>query len=197
MKNLPYLSAVLITLILAINVYTTGFTESVDRIMIRATAKMSLVLFLIAFCASALHHFINKKWTSALLKNRRYIGLSFVVSHTFHLLFILLLQFYFDAQNFEERGVATVLGGAVAYLFLYLMAITSTDKMVSRIGIKNWKRLHLLGSYYIVMVFAISYIPRAMSDSNYLPFASFIIIVLILRMTRFIFLRFDTDNRGK
>jgi len=109
------------------------------------------------------------------------------MSHTFHLIFILLLQFYFDAHNFEERGVATVLGGAIAYVFMYLMALTSTDKMVNWLGKRKWKWLHPIGGYYIITVFSVGYIPRAIDDYQYLPFAIAIILSLTLKFLTALF----------
>lgn len=184
MKRLPYYIAFINVVVLTTLVIQAGFTESVDRIMIRMTAKMSLILFLLAFSASALHQLLQSNWTATLVKYRRYVGLSFAMSHTFHLVFILLLQFYFDAQNFEERGFATVSGGAIAYVFMYLMAFTSTDHMFEKLGRRKWSLLHILGSYYIILVFGVSYIPRAIVDFNYLPYAILILIAVILRVIK-------------
>lgn len=181
MARLPYITAIILVFFLIIITLGDGFTELQDRQMIRITAKLSLILFLLAFSASALQKLFNTKLTLLLLRNRRYLGLSFAVSHTFHLLFIVLLQLYFDAHNFDERGWLTVSGGAIAYVFLYLMSFTSTDMMVSKMGTVKWKLLHTIGSYYIIAVFSVSYLPRAWSDPNYIPFAAFIVMTLILR----------------
>lgn len=181
MQKFPLLIGLFLSMLLIILIHFNGFTESIDRIMIRITAKLSFILFVISFSISALHYFFKAKWSAYILKYRRQIGLSFAVSHTFHLLFILLLQFYFDAQNFEERGVFTVLGGGLAYLFLYLMTITSTNQMVEILGIANWKKLHSVGAYYIMIVFSVSYIPRAFVDFTYVPYALIIIVLLIIK----------------
>lgn len=182
LKKSPYIIATLILSVLTFWVYSFGFIESVDRIMIRFTAKSSFFLFIMSFIASPLCRLWKNDWTATLLKYRRQIGISFAVSHTFHLAFILLLQFYFNAQNFEERGLGVVMGGAIAYLFLYLMAFTSNDHMVRRMGKKNWKKLHTLGSYYIIIVFSVSYIPRALENYSYLPFALIIIFSVLLKL---------------
>jgi len=69
----------------------TGWTEPGVRLVIRATARTSVALFLAAFLASTL----RRRWpgpaTSWLLQNRRYVGLGFAVSHLLHLLAILEL----------------------------------------------------------------------------------------------------------
>lgn len=59
------------------------------RAAIRFTARTSLVLFLLAFTASALHRFWLCGVTVWLRRNRRYLGLSFAGSHLVHAVAIL------------------------------------------------------------------------------------------------------------
>ena len=180
-SKLHYYTALLLSLLTIVVILLMGWVEQADRLLIRLTAKTSVFFFLLAFTASAMHAIWPGTFTRQLVKARRYLGLSFAVSHSFHLCFILLLQFYFVAQNFEERGIFIVSGGAVAYVFLYLMALTSTDAMQRKLGMKNWKRLHTIGSYYIFIVFCFSYLPRAFSQLVYLPFGVLLLLALLLR----------------
>jgi len=48
-------------------------------------------------------------------------------------------------------------GGAIAYLFTALMAMTSSDRAIRWLGGKNWRRLHGTGMYVIWLTFAITY----------------------------------------
>src|SRR5687767_12959858 len=55
---------------------------------IRWTARFSAVFFLSAFLASSLQRSLHQPWTAALLRQRRYVGLSFAASQLIHLSFI-------------------------------------------------------------------------------------------------------------
>lgn len=184
--KLPYYTALFLSLLSIVVIILMGWVEQADRLLIRLSAKTSVFFFLLAFSASAMYKLWPSAFTRKLLKARRYLGLSFAVSHSFHLCFIFLLQFYFGAQNFEARGVFIVSGGGVAYAFLYLMAFTSTDAMQRKLGMKNWKRLHTLGSYYIFIVFCVSYLPRAFSQLSYLPFGILLLVALFLRLLAYV-----------
>src|SRR5580698_8298123 len=55
------------------------------RLVIRATARTSLVLFALAFGAAAMAELAPSDVTRWQRRNRRYLGVSFAVSHAVHL----------------------------------------------------------------------------------------------------------------
>jgi sulfoxide reductase heme-binding subunit YedZ len=61
-----------------------GIDEQGMRMAIRATGRTSTILFLSAFVASSLHKLWSTPLSVWLLKNRRYLGISMAVSHTYH-----------------------------------------------------------------------------------------------------------------
>ena len=61
------------------------------RLAIRLTARTSLALFLLAFTASALVRLRPSPFTHWLRANRRYVGVSFAVSHAVHLAAVIAL----------------------------------------------------------------------------------------------------------
>lgn len=56
------------------------------RMVIRFTARSSLLLFCLAFSAAALARLWPNAWTRWQRRNRRYLGLSFAASHAIHAL---------------------------------------------------------------------------------------------------------------
>ena len=62
-----------------------GTEEAGIRVLIRATARTSFTLFILAFVASALRRAWRSRVSAWLLANRRYLGVSFAVSHLLHL----------------------------------------------------------------------------------------------------------------
>jgi hypothetical protein len=61
-----------------------GINEEGMRMAIRATGRSSCLLFVSAFVASSLHLLRAVPFSTWLLKNRRYLGISMAVSHTYH-----------------------------------------------------------------------------------------------------------------
>ena len=61
------------------------------RLVIRATARTSLILFAMAFAAGALVELAPNGFTLWQRRNRRYLGVSFAVSHGIHLVALIAL----------------------------------------------------------------------------------------------------------
>lgn len=113
------------------------------------TAHVAFALFWMAFSASSLHALAPSPYSKWAMKNRRYIGLSFALVHSVHLVLVLSNI----TANAIERPFLILLAGATAYFFLFLMAATSNNASVKMLGAKNWRHLHTIGSWYIWMIF--------------------------------------------
>src|SRR4029434_6351902 len=61
-----------------------GFEVDGARMVIRFTARTSLLLFCLAFSAAALARTWPNAWTRWVRRNRRYIGVSFAASPAIH-----------------------------------------------------------------------------------------------------------------
>lgn len=123
----------------------------------RLTARISVFFFLAAFAASALFQFWPTRPSRLLLANRRSVGLAFALSHFIHLGVLIA---YFTVSG-EDPGLVRIAGGGVAYLFIGLMALTSNDLSVRRLG-KRWTWLHTVGGWYIWLIFLNSYLGRTL-----------------------------------
>ncbi len=140
------------------------------RSAIRATARSSFVLFVVAFTASAFAVLVPSPLTKSLVRERRFIGLAFAFSHLVH---AVLIYFYgqVNTEFWPGRTVANNIPGSTAYVFILLMALTSFKGPARLIGPKAWKALHVTGMWIIVAVFAYSNFKRIpMSDWYVLPF---------------------------
>ncbi len=175
----------LLNVAITLVVFDINEKETVS-ILIRSTAKYSFILFMLAFVACSLHHYLKNPFTKWLLANRRYIGVSFAISHYLHLTTLVLMTMYIDFNVFEDRGVFRTAVGATAYLFMTLMALTSFDSTRNIFGIKNWKRIHTIAGYLIWVIFAKSYI-LDISDITRILFAIIAVVVLILRVSMLVY----------
>ncbi|RUT09089.1 hypothetical protein DSM106972_011420 [Dulcicalothrix desertica PCC 7102] len=155
-----------------------GMNESAMRMMIRATGRTSLLLFLSAFIASSLRKLWFSPISNWLIKNRRYLGLSMAVSHTYHA-FALLGLWYVTA------GVAPAIDplGTIGYILLFAMTVTSFEKPAKYLGKRNWQILHTTGMHFLWLGLVAEYILRlTKSPFIALPLLSLLVVVMILRI---------------
>jgi methionine sulfoxide reductase heme-binding subunit len=175
-------AALAIGMMIAAILATFGARERGVQLVIRSTAQTSFVLFITAFVASAL----LKLWPSGaarwLRANRRYIGVSFAVSHICHGVAIITLAVLTSGASLEESGMSAIVGGSVVYVIILAMAATSFDRTARWLGQRAWKRLHTTGIYVLWVVFALAYVPRAINSILYLPFALVVIAAMALRV---------------
>ncbi|WP_237234050.1 ferric reductase-like transmembrane domain-containing protein [Sphingopyxis granuli] len=150
------------------------------RMLIRASARSSLLLFVAAFTASAIVRLRSTSATRWTIRNRRWLGLGFAFSHLIHLLAILWL-FGAYGDRTPPPPIPTLVGGGIAYVFIALLAATSFDGAVRKLGAKNWQRLHKAGVWYIWLIFMVSYGGRAAIDPLYIPPALLLIAAAAVR----------------
>jgi len=152
------------------------------RLAIRATARTSLLLFALAFCASALRRLWPGDFTTWLLRNRRYIGVSFAASHALHLAAIIAFARIDPAEFGEISPVANRIVAGLAYVFIFAMAATSFDRMVALLGARRWKLLHTIGAHYIWLIFLLSFAKRVPQGPEYAASVAVLLAVMGLRL---------------
>jgi sulfoxide reductase heme-binding subunit YedZ len=155
----------------------TADLESV-RHALRLTARIALALFLLAFAASSLRRLWPVPATGWLLRNRRFVGVSFAVAHFIHLGLVASLL-HFDPARFDS--LLRLVPGAGAYLWLAVMTATSFDRTRRWIGQTWWRRLHLAGSWWIWAVFIGNLAPKARQHIEYVLVVLLFVGVAALR----------------
>jgi DMSO/TMAO reductase YedYZ heme-binding membrane subunit len=163
-----------------------GATEEGIRLVVRHTAKGALLFFVAAFSASSLQTLWPSAASRYALKNRRWLGLSFALTHLVHLGALVALGIAYPDPFVGGLSPVTLVGGGIAYLFLVLMAATSWNGAVRRLGPTRWRLLHTVGSWYIWLIFFQSYLGRAVSDPFYVPFAGLLVACAGVRATRWV-----------
>ena len=176
--NIVVLSAVAIGVMVAAMWLVHGINEQSMRIAIRATARTSCILFVCAFVASALHRIWKTEFTTWLLKNRRYLGISFAVSHAYHAIALSSLWIV-TAGNTPTFDFLGTLG----YIFLIAMTVTSFQRPAALIGQLNWKILHTVGMHYFWLGFTLEFAVRIpKSIPIYLPLVTLLFLAMMLRL---------------
>jgi DMSO/TMAO reductase YedYZ heme-binding membrane subunit len=181
-RPIPFIIALLLSAFAIGAALITGATPSDDALLAaRWTARAALPLFLITYLASSVYRLTPNDVTGALLRQRRQWGLAFALSHSIHLVALLI-----NITLYRPRPLVSLAGGALAYLFVYLMAITSTDRWQRRLG-HRWKQLHNIGMHLTWAVFLVGYGSRAFhADPAYhlegRIFASLCVAALAIRL---------------
>jgi methionine sulfoxide reductase heme-binding subunit len=152
------------------------------RLVIRSTARTSLVLFALAFTASAMVELLPNEATRWQRRNRRYLGVSFAVSHLIHLTAIVSLASVDAALFWKLTNINTIVLAGTAYLFIAAMAATSFDRTAAWLGPRKWRLLHLLGGWYIWISFAVAVGKRVPIDRFYWPMAALVLAAGIVRL---------------
>ena len=143
------------TIAVAVEVALSG---SDLRALIRVTARTSAVWFTLAFVARPLTSLRapGAKW---LLRNRRYLGLAMGISHTAHLVAIVLVARREGSIFWNKLSTATLIGGGFGYLLLAAMVATSWDGAQAWLGRRRWRALHLTGMWTFWLIFTLAYPP--------------------------------------
>jgi len=152
------------------------------RMVIRATARTSLLLFALAFSASALRRLWPGDFSTWLLRNRRYLGVSFAASHAIHLAAIVAFARIDPSEFGEISPLANRIVAGLAYVFIFAMAATSFDRMVAWLGARRWKLLHAVGAHYVWLIFLLSFAKRVPQGSAYAVGAAVLLAVMGLRL---------------
>jgi DMSO/TMAO reductase YedYZ heme-binding membrane subunit len=150
---------------------------------VRATARTSFILFLAAFTASSLAKLLPSVPTRALVRERRYIGLSFAFSHLLHAAALIVYVKTAPEAFWAGRTPATNVPGSIGYVMILLLTITSFKAPARFIGPNNWKKLHRAGVWLIAIIFAGSFFTRAPHHAGYIVPGMIMIAGMLLRVT--------------
>src|SRR6266568_3318362 len=131
------LFAVLTLVLIVLSIWIAGMRQfEVDgvRMVIRFTARTSLLFFCLAFSAAALARLWPNPWTRWQRRNRRYLGVTFAASHAIHAVAIVCFAIADPAGYAASTSTASYIFGGVGYAFIIAMAATSFDRAATAIG---------------------------------------------------------------
>lgn len=179
------LFALLSLTLLALSVWIAGmrqFEVEGVRMVIRFTARTSLLFFCLAFAAAALALIRPNAWTRWLRRNRRYLGVTFAASHAIHSVAIACFAVMDPAAYAAATSIASYVFGGIGYAFIVAMAATSFDRTAAAIGARAWRMLHISGGYYLLFQFMVSFGKRIPDMPLYALFLIPLVAVFALRM---------------
>ena len=179
------LFAVLTLVLMVLSIWIAGMRQfEVDgaRMVIRFTARTSLLLFCLAFSAAALARLWPNAGTRWQRRNRRALGVTFAASHGIHAIAIVCFATMDRAGYMAETSVASYIFGGIGYACIIAMAATSFDRTAAAIGPRAFRILHLSCGYYLWFQFMISFGKRIPDMPLYALFLLPLLAVMALRM---------------
>ena len=126
----------------------------------RYSAHLAFVFLLLAFSASTLKAVANNPQTRGLVRYRRQLGLGFASAHTFHL--VALILFLSNLEGYSVDASLAVAG--FGYVVTALLAVTSNDYSIKRLGPANWKQLHSVGISILMLYFFVAFSGRLLTN---------------------------------
>jgi sulfoxide reductase heme-binding subunit YedZ len=109
----------------------------------RTTGTLTLVFLVLTLAVTPL-----RKWTGAnwLVRLRRMVGLYAFFYGALHLACYVWFDKWFDLAAIAEDVARRrfILVGVLAFTSMVPLAVTSTDRMIKRLGGKRWQKLHRL-----------------------------------------------------
>jgi len=143
----------------------------------RTTGMLALVFLIISLAVSPLRRITGLNW---LIKFRRLLGLFAFFYGSLHLLTYIAFDRFFHLTTIPGDVLLRpfIAVGMTAFFLMVPLAITSTDKMVKRLGGRNWARLHT-AVYLAAILGVVHYYMLVKSDTSRPLTFGFILAVLL------------------
>lgn len=143
----------------------------------RTTGMLTLVFLMITLALTPVRKITGLNW---IVKFRRMVGLYAFFYGTLHLFTYLWFDRFFNlrsiAGDVAQRPFIAI--GMTAFFLMVPLAITSTNKMVKRLGGKRWARLHRL--VYVAGVGGVIHYWMLVKADKRLPLTFGFILLLLL-----------------
>jgi sulfoxide reductase heme-binding subunit YedZ len=142
-KTLLFINALVPLALMLWDVYHKRVGANPLEFVTRTTGMLTLVFLILTLAVTPVRMIIRLNW---LIKFRRMFGLFAFFYGFLHLLTYLWFDRYFNLRSVPGDVVSRpfIAIGMTAFILMVPLAITSTNKMVKRLGGKRWNRLHKL-----------------------------------------------------
>src|SRR6185436_14446490 len=180
-KLVIFVNALVPLLLLLWDLYHHNVGANPQEFAIRTTGMLTLVFLTLTVAVTP---FRKTFGINSVVKLRRMLGLFAFFYGSLHLLTYIWLDRLFDlfsvTQDVARRPF--ILVGMTAFILMVPLAITSTNKMVKRLGGKRWARLHRL-VYFAAIAGVVHFWMLVKSDIRLpLTFAFILLFLLGFRL---------------
>src|SRR6185295_9487376 len=188
-KLVVFVNALIPLVLLLWDLYQNRVGPNPLQFVTTTTGMLTLIFLSLTVAITPLRKIFG---VNSLVKLRRMLGLFAFFYGSLHL----VTYIWFD-RSFNFNNVVTdvvkrpfILAGMLAFLLMVPLAITSTNKMVKRLGGKRWAKLHRL--VYLSVIAAVVHFWMLVKSDTRLPL-TFAFIVLFLLGYRLLVKYFPSD----
>lgn len=150
-KPIIFVLCLLPLVLLFVNFYLDELGANPFEVLTRSTGEWTLRFLLMTLAMTPLRQLTGSAWP---LRLRRMLGLYSFFYVCVHLMTYIILDHFFDwdeiLKDIIKRPYITF--GMLAFTLLIPLAMTSTKKMMKRLG-KRWKSLHKL--IYVIAILGV------------------------------------------
>ena len=158
--------------------------------MIRLSVQLASPWIYLAFVATALVQLFPSSFSTWLLRNRRYAGLSFAAGFGWQAVFIAVLSVlhadYYATVLHDTSGFIIRM---LSYLLLLALTVTSFFPVRRAMSPRHWRLLHLVGVWYFWAAILVSYAETVMAGDTRVIAIAFVfagLLVLTLRCAAYL-----------
>ena|SRR6266496_1387876 len=176
-KMLLFVNGLVPLVLLLWDVYRKQVGANPLEFVTRTTGMLTLLFLLISLAVSPLRRISGLNW---LIRFRRMVGLFAFFYGSLHLMTYIAFDRFFHLKTIPgdvaRRPFIAI--GMTAFFLMLPLAITSTDKMVKRLGGKRWARLHRI--VYLAGIFAVLHYYMLVKSDIRLPLTFAFLLALLL-----------------
>jgi methionine sulfoxide reductase heme-binding subunit len=176
-KLLLFINGLVPLVLLLWDVYRKQVGANPLEFVTRTTGMLTLVFLMITLALTPIRKITGLNW---IVKFRRMVGLYAFFYATLHLVTYLWFDRFFNlrsiAGDIAQRPFIAI--GMTAFFLMFPLAITSTNKMVKRLGGKRWAMLHRL--VYVAGVGGVIHYWMLVKSDTRLPLTFGFILLLLL-----------------
>jgi sulfoxide reductase heme-binding subunit YedZ len=188
-KFVVFINALIPLVLLLWDLYRKQVGPNPLEFATRTTGMLTLVFLSLTVAITPLRRIFG---INSLVKFRRMLGLFAFFYGSLHLLTYIWFDRLFNVVSVVGDVVQRpfILAGMTAFLLMVPLAITSTNKMVKRIGGKRWAKLHRL--VYLAAIAGVIHFWMLVKSDTRLPL-TFAFIILFLLGYRLLVKYFPSD----
>jgi len=176
-KSVVFINALVPLGLLLWDVYHKRVGANPLEFVTRTTGMLTLVFLLLTLAVTPVRKITRLNW---LIKFRRMLGLFAFFYGSLHLITYLWFDRYFNLKSVPGDVVSRpfIALGMLAFFLMAPLAITSTNKMVKRLGGKRWNRLHKL--VYLAGIAGVLHFWMLVKSDIRLPMTFAFVLALLL-----------------
>ena len=176
-KLLVFLNSLVPLTVLLWDVYHQRVGANPLEFVTRTTGMLTLVFLMLTVAVTPVRKVSGVNW---IIKLRRMFGLFAFFYGSLHLLTYVWFDRFFSiisiANDVKQRPFIAI--GMTAFFLMLPLAITSTSKMVKRLGAKRWSKLHKL--VYVAAIGGVLHYWLLVKSDTRLPLTFGFILLLLL-----------------